>query len=317
MRPSEFIHHLWRKMDRRYTLQMEPYIADLLEERPLPVRSQLSTICCEAAGGTAQQALPLQIAWLLLFHATSLIDNIEDDNLQALHFYGKGHTHPIALDLNVSTGLIFLATSALFELESFGNSPTASRAVRHTFNERFLEVCNGQHLDLLLQTTSLETAWQIAKAKSGLYMALATWSGARLMCQEEAILQHYYQIGLCIGLLIQISDDLKDLHGDGSESSDIQAANFKSLPIAYAFDVLEEQRKEELAQLLLQATTDSQAEKSARRMVLESGAGLYLAVKAQEYATAASEALAQLTMPDLQRKRLAGQIEQLQVIRMV
>ncbi len=317
MRPSEFINHLWRNMDRRYTAQMEPYIADLLADKDLPSRSQLATICCEAAGGTATQCLPLQVAWMLLFHATSLIDNIEDNNLQALHFYGKGHTHPVALDLNISTGLIFLATSALFELERLGNSGAASRAVRHAFNERFLEVCNGQHLDLLLQTAPLETAWEITKAKSGLYMALATWSGARLMTDDEAILHHYYQIGLCLGLLIQISDDLKDLHGDNTEISDIQAANHKSLPIAYAFDVLEEERKKELAKLLSQAMTDNLAEKSARHLILESGAGLYLAVKAQEYATAANEALAQLTMPLSQRERLTKQIEQLQVIKMV
>lgn len=317
MRPSEFIDHLWRKMDRRYTAQMEPYIADLLTDSNLPTRSQLSAICCEATGGTALQCLPLQLAWLLLFHATSLIDNIEDDNLQALRFYGQGHTHPVALDLNISTGLIFLATSALFELEQFGNSYTASHAVRRAFNERFLEVCNGQHLDLLLQTAPLETAWEITKAKSGLYMALATWSGARLMTDDEAVLHHYYQIGLCIGLLIQISDDLKDLHGDNREISDIQATNYKSLPIAYAFDVLEDERKEALTQLLSKAMTDNVAEKSARHMILESGAGLYLAVKAQEYATAAYEALAQLTMPEPQRERLAKQIEQLQVIKMV
>ena len=317
MRPSEFIDRLWRNMDRRYTSQMEPYIADLLADKDLPSRSQLSTICCEAAGGSAQQCLPLQVAWLLLFQATSLIDNIEDNNLQALHFYGKGHTHPVALDLNVSTGLIFLATSALFELERFGNSIAAARAVRHAFNERFLEVCNGQHLDLLLQTAPLETAWEITKAKSGLYLALATWSGARLMTEDEAILRHYYQIGLCLGLLIQISDDLKDLHGDSTEISDIQAANYKSLPIAYAFEVLDEGRKKELAQLLPQAMTDSLAEKSARHLILDSGAGLYLAVKAQEYATAANEALTQLTMPTPQRERLTKQIEQLQVIKMV
>ncbi len=317
MRPSEFINQLWRTLDRRYTSQMEPYIADLLANKALPSRSQLSTICCEAAGGSAQQCLPLQTAWLLLFHATSLIDNIEDDNLQALHFYGSGHAHPVALDLNISTGLIFLATTALFELERFGNTPAASHAVRWAFNERFLEVCSGQHLDLLLQTAPLETAWEITRAKSGLYMALATWSGARLRTDDAAALRDYYEIGLCIGLLIQISDDLKDLRGDNTEISDIQAANYKSLPIAYAFEVLDEKRQEELAQLLSKALADKQCEKAARHMILDSGAGLYLAIKAQEYATAAAEALSRLTMPDLQREQLAKLIEQLQVARMV
>jgi geranylgeranyl diphosphate synthase type I len=255
---------------------------------------ELPGLCCEAAGGTRPRADSVAAAWVLLYQAAHLLDNVEDGDVDIALPFAAGPK------INIATGLLASAGLALCDLPD----SASAQAIRGDFHQSVLQMCAGQHLDLTAKTPALEQCWQIAEAKSGAFFALACRSGARLADDDCARTHLFGEFGRHLGVLVQIGDDIGGLWFVNGERSDLAADHRWTLPMAYAVSVIPEADGNRLQQLLsirnagtLHESSAGQgrglreAEDEIRRLVIEHGALLYLTIEAERRRQQAEAAL--------------------------
>jgi geranylgeranyl pyrophosphate synthase len=266
--------------------------------------SALPSLFCEAYGGSAQQAAPIVTIWNILRHAARLLDDVED-----------GHFNPsdrVAINLNLSSGLIFTAAHLLSELESHGVPVEPAQEIRRLFYLTLLQVCGGQHQDLTIAASTLEESWQIAGDKTAASLGLICWAGGRIVCSDKRELELCRLFGYNLGLLDQIRDDLTDL----SAEEDLYKPARHSLPLAYTLAVLPPPEQETLLALLditgqERANQGSANENLARQLIMKSGAAVYLTVQAALYREQTEEALRQMAVSLETKQQLQQLIDQL------
>jgi competence protein ComQ len=264
--------------------------------------ASLPILFCEVNGGCREQATPLLTAWTLLRYAGRLLDDVEDG--LATEATGKG-----SATLNLSTGLIFSASLALNELEYYGAESVTAVDIRHAFYAALLQICSGQHLDLTLSTPDLETCWHIAGLKSGLFVGLICWAGARLVSNDPLLLALCRQFGSNLGVMDQIRDDLTDLWDTEHQVSDLEKAHNRGLPVAYALSVLPEVQRKQLQGYLLDASSATGSEECARQLIIESGAAVYLTVQSLLYHQRSVELVQQMSLPDSAKTHLLALLD--------
>ncbi len=258
--------------------------------------SRLPSIFCEAYGGDLKQTAPIVTIWNVLRHAARLLDDVED-NHQAL----SGQT---AVTLNVSTGLIFTASYLLGELESHTIPSETAQEIRREFHVALLQICGGQHDDLSIRMPSLDQSWEIARNKTAVGLGLVCWAGSRIATSDRQELKLCRQFGCTLGLLDQIHDDLTDLTAE----QDLDISSGHGLPIAYALTVLPATQQDELLSLL--KSTEPAKKETARRLILQSGAAVYLATQAMLHRDQAMQILARMTIPTETNKTLQQMVNQ-------
>jgi geranylgeranyl pyrophosphate synthase len=286
------------EMQRVFQEACEPAASKATAVANLPV------LFCEAKGGCRAQSVPLATAWSLLRYAARLLDDVEDGDAP-----GSGST------INVSTGLIFTACGALAELVRCGVDPLTAGEINQRFYKTVLQVCSGQHLDLTLPASSLEVAWQMVEAKTGSFVGLICWAGARLATDDPQFLNSCYRFGCNLGVLDQVRDDLCDLWDGQRQVSDLKHSCLKGLPVAYALSVLPADGRQRLRTCLEAAAFDRQAEKEARQIIIESGAGVYLAVQSNLTYEKSAELLARMDLPVTTQKTLMHLLDSLRPLK--
>jgi geranylgeranyl diphosphate synthase type I len=275
------------------------------EEQEAPKLSSLPRLCFAAAGGDGQMIAAVDEAWQLLYTALHLLDSVEDGDAlkEAWTQWGLGGA------INVSTGLIASTGVLLSRLDEFGAPPDVASAIRHDFFGTLLQMTAGQHADLTLPEPTLQQCWQIAAAKSGVWFALACRSGARLATAGTADIERFAQFGRHLGILIQIGDDIDGLWAKDGTRSDLVNWPRWTLPVAYAMSVLDEVGRNRLGAYLRTAPDDRSAEAEARRMVIEAGAVLYLAVEARRHQQIARNLLVTNTPSSINHSHLLALLD--------
>ena len=238
-------------------------------------------LCCQAAGGNPSLAEPAATAWALLYAAAHLLDSTQDGDPPEAWWEPRG-PGPAS---NVATGLI--ATSAL--LLTSGPEPRASgNLLVEDFFQTVLQMSSAQHLDLTVCSPSLEESWRIAEAKSGAFFGLACRAGARAAGIDEALVSHYSTYGVCLGLLVQIGDDLGDLEAVKSGQS---GHGQLALPVAYFQSVGSPADQEALLRGLQGSEGGPSADPVVIDLLGEAGAGLYLRAKVHQFRQRGAAAL--------------------------
>jgi geranylgeranyl pyrophosphate synthase len=232
----------------------------------------LPALCCQAAGGDLDGTIGVAAAWVLLYTAAHILDDIEDGEI----------VQDASLKVNAATSLIFTAFNALIGLQTSGVAERVLCDVVEDFASTALRACSGQHADLTTATSSLEQCWKIGEAKSGDCFALACRAGAKLANARDEVVTCYSQFGYHLGMVIQIRDDLQDMYSQAKGRSDLVVGK-RTLPIMYALTVTPLPIQERLLEALQAAAQSSTEEAVARRLIEESGAVLYLAVEAQRH----------------------------------
>ncbi|MCB0005669.1 MAG: polyprenyl synthetase family protein [Anaerolineales bacterium] len=250
----------------------------------------------QAFAGPADAVVTVAAAWRLLYTCLSLLDDLEDGDFSA----GKWAMTELLPDaalkfppaaLNVSTGLIAQTGLLLAGLGEDDLPAGAASDIQQAFFRTLLAMTQGQHGDLTLKEPTLDEAWQICVAKSGLWFRLGCWAGARTVTAADDRLAQAATFGENLGLLIQLGDDLTDLWGGEDKQSDLLQGERWSLPVAYSMSVLPAADRAHLATLLASAGQDRDAEAAARNIVIQSGAPLFLSVKAKSCRAQAEAAL--------------------------
>ncbi len=209
--------------------------------------ASLPALCCQAAGGKPEHTEPIAAAWFSFYMAAGIMDSVEDGDPPADWWGDAGP----GLALSVATGLYFTGNLALHNLEDEIGGTRAARRIRKEILSEFLVMGAGQHLDIIQPSPNMEQYWQIAKAKSGAFFALACWAGARVATRQRRKLLGYQQFGMNVGLLIQVLDDLHDYLQLSQPQSDRSGIDLKrSLLAVYVREVAPQLEKNQFESLL-------------------------------------------------------------------
>lgn len=240
----------------------------------------LPGLCCQAAGGDPSATNELSSAWLLLYIAAHIVDDVEDGDLEGdiSTLGGPGSAVNVANALFLSASLIL---NRLHEKKELRNLATK---INSDFFNTILVMTSGQHYELLNQQLTLKQWWQVAEAKSGSFFSLACRCGAQLGDDNPEKVHRYSDYGFHLGVMLQIMDDIKDLQPlFSSEVSILPESLKKSLAMTYAFDVLPDADKVKLNEWIKTPSQKSDFDESILEMLNESGAGLYMLAEAEKH----------------------------------
>jgi len=162
---------------------------------------QLPLVACEAVGGRPEEAASGAAAILCLQASILLVDDILDDDPRGeYHRLGVGRTANLALALEAVASQVVSSSQLPFDRRAAGLSTLASMAVQTAF---------GQDLDVSQPTTEDEY-WTVVRAKSTPFYGAALKVGAQLGGAEPAVAEALYSLGVLVGEIVQLQDDLYD-----------------------------------------------------------------------------------------------------------
>ena len=248
----------------------------------------LPGLCCQAAGGDPLWADDIAAAWLMFYLAADLMDSVEDQDEPDAWWADYGP----AAAINAATGLFFAASRSLNRLYHREEFVSCASELVEGFHTSFIRMCGGQYQDMTISEPSLEQYWKIAESKSGTFFFLACRSGARLAIDDKDRLDCFGSFGNHLGLLIQVLDDLDDLHGLSVAVLPKKSSfMFHSLPVVYALNVVPPPTSRRLKECLLEASHNDHSSQEAYDILENSGVVLYVMTEIEHHKKKAIECL--------------------------
>ncbi|MGB1251414.1 MAG: polyprenyl synthetase family protein [Candidatus Promineifilaceae bacterium] len=204
------------------------------------IRPILTLLCCEAAGGDWQQALPAAAA-IQIIHDFSLVhDDIEDGSplRRGRPTVWKLWGEPQAI--NTGDAMFSTAQLAMINLDQRGVEATKVVQAARRLNETCLALTRGQWMDMSFETredVTVDEYMTMIEGKTSVLIALACELGAIVAGADSDTVSHYAQFGLKLGLAFQVIDDILGIWGNEEEigkssESDIMTKK-KTLPVLY------------------------------------------------------------------------------------
>jgi len=241
--------------------------------------ASLPGLCCQAAGGEAEWADDVTLAWLLFYAAADLMDSVQDQDEPDEWWREKGPGAALA----AASGLYFSGSIALDQLNRKEETARAAPGVITDFYHTFLTMTSGQYQDLTAEAATLEDYWRQAGSKSGAFFQLACLAGARLASSDPAILRAYGDYGMHLGLLIQVMDDLDDIRElHNVLPTDLKAKIKRSLPFVYALEMNPAPIQERLIACLHSADQGQSAVDELVSLLDECNAALYVMAEIEQ-----------------------------------
>lgn len=247
--------------------------------------SELPSLCCQAAGGEPCRAEDMANVLGILYLAAHMLDGIADEG----GWIGKEGLMATLATACIATALQLLDRNYQNELNT-----GILGFIQEDIYRTILTACNGQIADLIKRQPSLDGCWKIAEQKTAAVYQLACRIGARLATPDPIYQVSLGEYGFHLGLLIQIGDDIAGLWSRDGCRSDIAQKKW-TLPVAYSMQVSSISERKHLQTYLEGAEKAPSIEETARQLIMESGALLYLAAEAQRHRIMAEQALKKAT----------------------
>ncbi|MCO5199783.1 MAG: polyprenyl synthetase family protein [Anaerolineae bacterium] len=194
---------------------LRAYIADIPEITEWPdIADRLNTAfamtdhdwrlplrACLAVGGSAEQAIPGCIAIAASQMSIIVVDDMLDNEPDGYHAQaGAG------VASNAALALLALALRVIDKAEI----PAERKAsIMQSIAQMNLRTAYGQHLDVQ-NLTGEDNYWRVTATKSTPFYGCAYETGALLGGADVKLAATLYEIGVILGELIQIEDDLTD-----------------------------------------------------------------------------------------------------------
>ncbi|HVS00390.1 MAG TPA: polyprenyl synthetase family protein [Thermoanaerobaculia bacterium] len=242
-------------------------------------------VACEAAGGTADAALPAAAAIFCSVGSIHLVDDLLDDDPDGdYRDLGAGPTANLALALQ---GLAHRL------LETAAVTPETRTLLQESLAHMMLATAFGQNLDVQ-GSRDEEGYWRVVQAKSPPLFGTALALGGLVGGAPPMTVEQLESLGRCLGLFTQVSDDLVDAL-EAPASADWQR-RFNNLPILYALTAQHPER--EAFESLSSRVSDPAALAAAQRILVGCGAVSYCAFRLVEIAKQARQAFARIALRD-------------------
>jgi geranylgeranyl pyrophosphate synthase len=214
-------------------------------------------LCCRSAsGGEWRDSIPVAVAMEIMGTAADLLDDLQD---------GDSKWNANAETLHLLAVLLSLPNCALLGLQRKGVSSQKMIRTLQLFNELSAQAGVGQFEDLRIEgvpTVSLEKALRTTEQKSASLMQCCCQLGALMGSDEDALVHMYGRFGWHMGLYAQLKNDLRDVSSHTGRKSDI-ARKKKTVPIVFALNAPEADRRTKRVRTILNEATDVPLETNA------------------------------------------------------
>jgi geranylgeranyl diphosphate synthase, type II len=205
---------------------LQDYLAGYVEPRSLydpihylfegggkRVRPLMTLLACEACGGDRAHAMPAALAIELMHNFTLLHDDIMDRSpmrrgRQTVHM--RWNDNAAILSGDVMMGL------AMRLVERSARMSTHPLDVMSAFSTGLIDVCDGQALDLELQTSTtatIEAYFDMITKKTARLLETSVALGAHVAGADTTIVDALRTFARNIGVAFQMQDDILDLIG--------------------------------------------------------------------------------------------------------
>ena len=242
-----------------------PEVAGFLS-RPIQSRLDwdLPVLACRAVGGQVEAAAPGAAAIACMQISIILVDDMLDKDPRGEHLHhGIGPTANLALALQAAAFCVIAQAV-----------PDAERraAINASLTGLALTTALGQHWDSQ-NLRGEENYWKVVRAKSTPFYGAALQVGALLGNASPEVASRLYDLGVLVGEVIQIRDDLFDAFQTPANPDWTQGR--ANLPVLYACTAHhpDRTRLEELMSL----ATDPERLREAQQILIGSGAVGYCA----------------------------------------
>jgi len=207
------------------------------------MRPEIALLCCEAAGGTAEQAAQLAAAIELLHNFTLVHDDIQDRSPTRRHRETVWSIWGESQAINTGDALFAAAHLALFELRGQAISAERILSIAEAFDRMSIEIVAGQVADLSFETRLDVRPGEYLKmieGKTAAIVRFSAWAGAEIAGASETVARAFGDFGLDLGLGFQIQDDLLGTWASAAETGKAAADDIrrkkKSLPILMLYE---------------------------------------------------------------------------------
>ena len=254
------------------------------------LRPLLCLTACELAGGDWHRALPAAAA-LELVHNFSLVhDDIQDGDVLRRGRETLWSVWGVPAALSGGNAMRVIADRTLAKLETSGLPPAAVMRASADLNRRYLEMIEGQYLDMAFEQRPRVTVAEyldMIGRKTGALFESAMFLGALVATGDPGQAHAFGACGRRIGVAFQVRDDYLGVWGDPAKTlkplTDIRRKK-KSLPMVY---MLEASSREDKAWLAGAYAGDQVSNENTERILL-----LLDRLGAQAYVTRTAEACA-------------------------
>jgi geranylgeranyl pyrophosphate synthase len=254
-------------------------------DHPIRMDWQLPALACHAVGGDSAAALPAVAAIACLQISIILADDILDEDPRGeYHRLGYGRTCNLSLALQAAA--LALINQAPVSLE-------ARAAAAAALAQAALATCYGQDLDVQ-NLRGEANYWRVVSAKSTPFYGMALQVGAFLGGATLEVAQGLYDLGVRVGEITQIFDDLMDAFQSPANPDWTEGRN--NLALLFA-TTIEHPQRQRLLELMPQSA-DPALLAEGQRILIGCGAVSYCVYQIfQRYQTGRA-ALDQLALAD-------------------
>jgi len=211
------------------------------------LRPTLLLLCCEAANGTWETALPAAAAVEILHNFSLIHDDIQDNSYMRHNRPTVWKIWGMPSAINAGDAMFVLAYHALASLSNNGIPAEHVLTLWNIFNATNLELTRGQHLDMRFESqpvVSVDKYLSMIGGKSAALIATSAQMGAYIGTLDGDTAQHYADFGYNLGIAFQIHDDILGIWGDPNITGKSAATDIisrkKSLPILHGLSHSEE-----------------------------------------------------------------------------
>lgn len=205
------------------------------------LRPTLCLFACEAAGGILDRAMPAAVS-LELVHNFSLIhDDVQDRDETRHHRPTVWAVWGDAKALVAGNVMNVVADASLAELAQLGVSLQDANRVARLLTEAYLEMIEGQFLDLSYEGRSdvgMRAYLGMISKKTGALFRCALNVGALLGGGDTPTVRAFRECGRHLGFAFQVRDDVLGIWGDDDTTGKPVGADIRrkknSLPVVYA-----------------------------------------------------------------------------------
>lgn len=251
------------------------------------IRSLLLTLCCEAVGGTFENALPFAVATEFIQTASLIHDDVIDEGdtrrgVESAHNKYGNRMAIIAGDLLVAQAVKLVSQFA---------SPDLLRLIA----DAGVKMCEGEASDILMYFTTPtilteESYFDIVRQKTVSFMKASTKVGGMIGKATDEQLATLESFGENMGYAFQIRDDILDIiagtEATGKTTNSDLIGSKANYVLTYALTTCSEAEVSSYTKLLNEGNIELVLELIERTEAVD-----HASVLAQEYAEKAKEAI--------------------------
>lgn len=205
------------------------------------LRPTLCLFACQATGGMVEQAMPAAVA-LEFIHNFSLIhDDIQDRDETRHNRQTLWAVWGLPNALVAGNVLRIVADKSLQGLVERGLEPDRALAVIGVLTEAYLEMIEGQYLDISFEgqpDVYLQDYLGMISRKTGALIRCAFTMGALTGTRDRQAVDAFRACGEALGLVFQVRDDVLGVWGDEETTGKPVGADIRrkknSFPVVYA-----------------------------------------------------------------------------------